>query len=250
MKIILTTFLLILFITPAFAGKINSTAELIEAMRAKYDKKWYKTLVFAQNTTTFKPDGTTEKSVWHEAISQPGRLRIDFERIGSGNGAIYENGTQHDFRGGKVVGSRKLGHVLLVLGFDVYNQPAETTLKQLQEMKFDLSKFREDEYQGRAVYVVGADKGDLRSRQFWIDKKNLYFLRTIEPVGKNGERTQEIKFSDYRRVKGGGWIAARVDFLVDGKLVFLEEYTDIKTGVKLADGIFDTQNLNINSYVQ
>ena len=248
MKLIFSLLLLTLLVVPASAAKIKTTAELIEAMRAKYDGKWYKTLTFAQNTTTFKTDGTTEKSVWYETMSLPGRLRIDFERIGSGNGVIFQNGTQHDFKGGKVVGSRRTPHLLLLLGFDVHGQPALATLKQLEDMKFDLSKFREDVLQGREVYVVGADRGDLRSRQFWIDKKNLYFLRSIQPVGKDGARTQEIQFNDYRRVKGGGWVAARVDFLMDGKLVFLEEYFDIKPNVKLAEGIFDPQNLNITSY--
>jgi outer membrane lipoprotein-sorting protein len=248
MKLLFSLFLLTLFVVPASAAKIKTTAELIEAMHKKYDGKWYKTLTFAQNTTTFKPDGTSEKSVWYETMSLPGRLRIDFERIGSGNGAIFVNGTQHDFKGGKVIGSRRTGHLLLLLGFDVYGQPALATLKTLEDLKFDLSKFREDVWQGRDVYVVGAEKGDSRSRQFWIDKKNLYFLRSIQPVGKDGARSQEIQFNDYRRVKGGGWIAARVDFFVDGKLVFLEEYFDIKPNVKLAEGIFDPQNLNITSY--
>lgn len=248
MKLLFSLFLLTLFVVPASAAKIKTTAELIEAMHKKYDGKWYKTLTFAQNTTTFKPDGTNEKSVWYETMSLPGRLRIDFERIGSGNGAIFVNGTQQDFKGGKVIGSRRTGNLLLLLGFDVYGQPALATLKQLEDLKLDLSKFREDVWQGREVYVVGAEKGDSRSRQFWIDKKNLYFLRSIQPVGKDGARSQEIQFNDYRRVQGGGWVAARVDFLVDVKLVFLEEYFDIKPNVKLAEGIFDPQNLNITSY--
>ncbi|MDQ4123155.1 MAG: hypothetical protein M3209_17095 [Acidobacteriota bacterium] len=147
MKLIFSLLLLTLFVIPA-AAKIKTSAELIEAMRAKYEGKWYKTLTFAQNTTNFKPDGTTEKSVWYETMSLPGCLRIDFERIGSGNGVIYENGMQHDFKGGKVVGSRRTGHLLLLLGFDVYGQSALATLKQLEDMKIDSSKFHEDVLQG------------------------------------------------------------------------------------------------------
>lgn len=248
-KFIFSLFLLVFLTTSVVSADIKSTKDLVSAMHDKYVKSWYKTLTFAQKTTDYKPDGKIENSVWFEAMSLPGNLRIDFERIGSGNGAIFTGGTQHSFKNGKVIDSRRTGHSLLTLGFDVYGQPAETTLKQLAEMKFDLSKFREDVYQGRSVYVVGADKGDSRSRQFWIDKKNLYFLRTMQPVGKDGAKVQEIRFADYRRVKGG-WIAARVEFLVDGKLVFLEEYFDIKTGIKLADNIFDPQNLNITSYLQ
>lgn len=246
-KIIL---LLMIFLTAsaAMAKEINSTENLIRAMHEKYARKWYQTLTFAQKTTDYKPDGTTETGVWYEAMQIPGKLRIDFGRIGSGNGAIFTDGIQHNFKDGKIDAPRRTGHALLTLGFDVYGQSAEITLKQLADLKFDLSKFREDFYEGRAAYVVGAEKGDLRSRQFWIDKKNLYFLRTIQPVGAGGAKIQEIRFGDYRKVKGGGWIGARVEFLMDGKLFFLEEYFDIKPHAKLNSGIFDSQNLIIKSY--
>lgn len=245
-KLNLLLVLVACFAIPALSAEIKTTDELIRAMRDRYANKWYKTLVFAQKTTDHKPDGKIETGVWYEAMQLPGKLRIDFGRIGSGSGVIFDDGVQHDFKEGKVVGSRRTGHPLLTLGFAVYNQPAETTIRQLAEMKFDLSKFREDVYEGRAVYVVGADKGDLRSRQFWVDKKRLYFLRSMQPAG--GARVQEIRFGDYRKVKGGGWVAARVEFLIDGKLFFLEEYFDIKPNAKLSDRIFDPQNLNINAY--
>ena len=73
-----------------------------------------------------------------------------------------------------------------MLGFDVYFQPVETTLEQLKKLKIDLLVLREDRWQDRPVYVVGAKAGDLRSPQFWIDKKNLYFVRLVQPVGKDG----------------------------------------------------------------
>ena len=74
MKHIAILFLLLAAgIVPAYAQKIESAEQLISAMRKKYDGKWYKTLVFAQKTTTFKPDGTTEKGVWYEALSMPGK---------------------------------------------------------------------------------------------------------------------------------------------------------------------------------
>ena len=82
MRHIKTLILLMILVSPAFAAKIKTSEQLVAAMRTKYDGKWYKTLTFAQNTTTFKADGTTEKSVWYETMSLPGKLRIDFERIG------------------------------------------------------------------------------------------------------------------------------------------------------------------------
>ena len=233
--------LLVVGTLPALAQKIGSAEQLISAMRQKYDGKWYKTLVFAQKTTTFKPDGTTQNGIWYEALSMPGKLRIDFDPIESGSGVIYTNGTNNNFRDGKLVNSQPTDHPLLVLGFDVYFQPADVTLEQLKKMKIDTSVLREDKWQNREVYVVGAKTGDLRSPQFWIDKKNLYFVRLIQPVGKDGASVQEIEFNKYQKVKGGGWIAPEVVFIVNGKRVFLEEYYGIRTNVQLDENLFDPQ---------
>lgn len=228
-------------VVPAYAQKIETAEQLVSAMRKKYDGKWYKTLVFAQKTTTFKPDGTTENGIWYEALAMPGRLRVDIDPIPSGNGVIYANGVNHNFKDGKLVNSRPLEHALLVLGFDVYFQPVEKTLEQIKKMKIDASVFHETTWQNRAVYVVGAKAGDTRSPQFWIDKKNLYFVRLIQPVGKDGASIQEIEFNKYEKVKGGGWIAPEVVFIVNGKRVFLEEYYGIRTNVALDENLFDPQ---------
>lgn len=225
----------------AYAKKIENAEQLISAMHKKYDGKWYKTLVFAQKTTTFKADGTTQNGIWYEALSMPGKLRIDIDPLAGGNGVIYANGVNHSFRDGKLAGSSPQNHALLVLGFDVYFQPVDVTLEQLKKIKIDLSVLREDTWQNRAVYVVGAKAGDLRSPQFWIDKKNLYFVRLVQPVGKDGASVQEIEFNKYQKVKGGGWISPEVVFIVNGKRVFLEEYYGIRTNIKLDDNLFDPQ---------
>ena len=240
MKYVAILFLLLVTGVPVSA-KITTAEQLITAMHKKYAGKWYKTLVFAQKTTTFKPDGTTQNGVWYEALSMPGKLRIDFDPLSTGSGLVYRDGINNSFKDGKLVSSQPQNHGLLVLGFDVYFQPVETTLEQLKKMKIDLSVLREDMWQNREAYVVGAKAGDVRSPQFWIDKKNLYFVRIIQPVGKDGASTQEVEFNKYQKVKGGGWIAPEVVFIVNGKRVFLEEYYGIKTNVPLDDNLFDPQ---------
>lgn len=241
MKLIMTFLLLALTVVSANAEKITTAEQLVSAMHKKYAGKWYKTLIFAQKTTRFKPDGSVENGIWYEALSMPGKLRVDFDPLESGSGVIYSNGINNNFKDGKLLNSQPVNHALLVLGFDVYFQPTETTLEQLKKMKMDLSVLREDVWQGRPVYVVGAKAGDLRSPQFWIDKKNLYFVRLIQPVGKDGASIQEIEFNKYQKVKGGGWIAPEVVFIVNGKRVFLEEYYGIRTNIPIDENLFDPQ---------
>lgn len=232
--------LLLLIAAPAFASKIKNGEQLIAAMHKKYEKKWYKTLTFVQKNTQYKPDGTTQNSIWYEAMNAPGKLRVDFDPLEKGEGIMFADGMQHSFKDGKLARSSPLVHPLMVLGFDVYLQPVEKTVSQLKELKIDLTVLREDTWQDRPVYVVGAKAGDLRSAQFWIDKKNLYFVKMIQPAGKNQDHVQETQFNKYQQVKGGGWVSPEVVFLVDGKKSFMEEYSDIQTDVALGANLFDT----------
>lgn len=239
-------YLTILFILsaitmPVYAAKISNGEELVAAMQKKYAGKWYKTLTFSQKTVFYKPDGTTQVQTWREAMSIPNKLRIDVEPLEKGNGMIFADGILHSFSNGKNVRSQPYIHVLLVLGFDVYHQPIEKTIRELKEQKIDLSIIREDVWQGRKVYVVGAKSGDLKSHQFWIDKKELYFVRLLEPTGKDNAQTQEILFNKYFKVKGGGWVSPEVIVNIDGKPVQTEEYTDVQTDATLDPNLFDKE---------
>ena len=223
------------------AAKVSNTNELIAAMQKKYGKSWYKTATFVQETTNIQPDGTSKIEIWYEAMMVPGSLRIDFTPTTSGNGILFTDGKIFVFKGGKVDSTRPYNHPLLILGFDIYRAPASEVTPKLEALKFDLSQFREDMWQGRPVYVVGAKAGDLHSPQFWIDQKNLYFVRMLRPAGKDGTQTQETQFNKYHKL-GGGWMAPEVIFLVDGKVVTTEKYSEIRGDVSLDPKLFDPQS--------
>lgn len=230
---------LLMLPTTSYA-KISNTNELIAAMQKKYGKSWYKTATFVQETINFQPDGTSKVETWFEAMSVPGKLRIDFTPTSGGNGILFTDGKIFVFKNGKVDSTRPFEHPLLILGFDIYRSPASEVNTKLQALKFDLAQFREDTWQGRAVYVVGARAGDLNSPQFWIDQKNLYFVRMLRPAGKDGTQTQETQFNKYQKL-GGGWIAPEVIFIVDGKVVTTERYSEIRGDVTLDPKLFDPQ---------
>jgi len=231
----------LLLVSPAsFGAKIDSTEDLVAAMQKKYSKSWYKTATFVQKTTNFEKDGSSKVEIWYEALSVPGSLRIDFTPIKAGNGILFTNNQIYVFKDGQVETNRPYVHPLMVLGFDIYRTPQAEVMEKLKGLKFDLSIIREDTWQGRPVYVVGAKPGDLRSAQFWIDKKNLYFVRMIRPAAKDGLQTQETQFNKYQRL-GGGWMAPEVIFTVDGKTVTTEEYSELRADIPLDARLFDPQ---------
>jgi outer membrane lipoprotein-sorting protein len=232
--------LIFLIAPPTHAAKIKTTEDLVQAMQKKYGKSWYKTATFVQKTTEIETDGTQKVSIWYEALSVPGSLRIDFTPVKDGNGILFTNNQIYVFKDGKTETNRPYVHPLMILGFDIYRLPPTDALEKLKGLKFDLSVLREDTWQGRAVYVVGAKQGDLHAPQFWIDKKDLYFVRMIRPAGKDGVQTQETQFNKYVRL-GGGWMAPEVIFMVDGKTVTTEEYSDMRADVPLDSKLFDPQ---------
>ena len=239
-SILLTVCVMLLLAPTTFAAKITTTEDLVAAMQKKYAKSWYKTATFVQKTTNFEKDGTSKVEIWYEALSVPGSLRIDFTPTKDGNGILFTDNQIYVFKDGKVETNRPFVHPLMILGFDIYRMTQADALEKLKGLKFELSILREDTWQGRPVYVVGAKQGDLHSAQFWIDKKNLYFVRMLRPAGKDGAQTQETQFNKYQRL-GGGWMAPEVIFKVDGQVRTTEEYSEMRANPTLDSKLFDPQ---------
>src|SRR6266481_5789939 len=94
-------------------------------MRKKYANTWYKNTIFKQVTTDIDKDGSKKQAIWYEAISMPGRLRIDFDPVRDGNGILFANDKIYTFKDGKLASSRALIHPLVLLAFDVYFLPVD-----------------------------------------------------------------------------------------------------------------------------
>src|SRR5207245_11598238 len=86
--------------------------------------------------------------------------------------------------------------------------------------------------------LTGAGPGAGRTRQFWVDKERLLFVRLLEPGQRDTTRTSDTRFNEYRPV-GAAWVSAEVAFLVDGRQRWLEQYAEIRTGTPLPDALFD-----------
>ena len=159
-------------------GQPRTGQDVIRAMHDRYAATWYPTLSFVQGVVY--TDGRPVQDMW-EALRIPGRLRIDLPPIDAPlRTIIYRGDTRYIFEKGKLASSGRNPNLLLVLGFYVYRQSPETTTALLQQEGFDLSRLREDRWEGRPAYVVGAGADDLTSSQFWIEKDRLLFLRLIQ----------------------------------------------------------------------
>src|SRR5919108_3516972 len=221
---------------------ISTPQQLLAAMHDRYQGKWYRTLTFLQNNTEHPPDGKVEPTVGRGWLQPPGKRRIEPQPADSGNGTLFTNDTVYVMQHDTVARSRPFVHPLLVLGFDVYMQPVERTMAQLQQAPrvFDLSVLSEGTWDGRPAWIVGAKPGDLHTRQFWVDKERLVFLRMLEPTRADSSKTAETRFNKYE-TRDGGWVSAEVEFLLEGQQQFLEQYQDIQTNVAVASALFDAR---------
>jgi hypothetical protein len=222
---------------PSSAPVASSATELVQMMHDRYDGRWYRTMTFVQRNSRYLANGTADTSTWYESLRVPGALRIDIAPLAQKSGILFVRDSQFVIGGGRVTNSVASVHPLLVLAFDVYADPPAHTLQRLRTLGFDLSRIHEDSWQGRPVYVVGANKGDGRHRQFWIDRDRLVFVRLLQP-DRDTTKVSEIRFNDYRPL-GKGWVAPEVVFLTDGKPTFLERYEDVRADVDLPEEMFN-----------
>lgn len=229
--------------TPApAAATITSAQGLIEAMHDRYAGTWYRTTTFVQRNTRYLPSGAADTSTWLETVRVPGALRIDIGPLAQRNGILFVRDSQFIIGSGQMTQASPSVHPLMVLAFDVYADPPARTLARVKSVGFDLTRMHQDVWQGRPVYVVGALAGDTKTRQFWIDRERLVFVRLLQP-DRDTTKTSEIQFNKYRTL-GGGWIAPEVVFLVDGKPNFIERYEELRANPEIPDGMFNPRAWN------
>lgn len=218
-------------------------ARVIRQMHDKYQNVWFTTTSFAQKTTTYDASGKAKVEMWYEHIQLPGKLRIDIGPAADGNAMILNEGQLHTFKQGKLIESHPMVSLALLLGFDVYQQSPDITLAKLRQEGIDTAKVHEESWDGRAVHVVGADRGDTSSHQIWVDKERLLLLRILAPARNEPNVSSDIRFLDFRK-QPRGMIAARIDVYRKDRLVMSEEYTDIETDKPLDAAWFDPSKLS------
>jgi outer membrane lipoprotein-sorting protein len=216
-------------------GQITSTDQLLDAMQTKHRGAWFKNFTFAQQTIRFKQDGSVrDTAVWNEAVQYPDFFRIDYNE--NGRFIIFRNDSSFRFENFEFQRSGVEPQEFLLFKGGLYFQPASSILQKLKKYGYDTSIFREDYLNGKRAYVVGAQKGDLSAKQFWVDADNFYTLRRVSKL--SGERVLDVQYRDHVKIEGG-WVEQAVLFYLDGRKIQIENYFDIKIHNTLNENIFD-----------
>jgi hypothetical protein len=170
----------------------DNTIELLEIMKVHLQKTKVKEYTFIQETIRFQENGSPKDTlIWHEAMQFPNRFRIDFGDLRKGNSVIYSRDSVFHIRGKLVKHSGAEVQEFMLLEGGLKEFSAEATLGRLKEAGYDTGAFRADEFDGHKVWVIGGAKGDLVSKQVWIDQEKLTTRRRIDP-GREGKVTEAI----------------------------------------------------------
>src|SRR2546429_230918 len=89
--------------------------------------------------------------------------------------------------------------------------------------------------------TTNIDKDGNKKIETWYEAMSLPgSLRIDFTPTKDGTQTQETQFNKYVKL-GGGWMSPEVIFMIDGKVVTTEEYSDLRANVSLDSKLFDPQ---------
>jgi hypothetical protein len=208
---------------------------VITAIRNRYAATWFHTLTLAQEAT-ITVSGLAASETWYVAWMAPGRVHVDIGGASKGDGAINTPDSVYDFADGLQTRGDTGVNALLLLAFDVYTEPMDTTVTVLTRHGFRFDKMHDASLDGHAVYVIGsATPLDLSSPQIWVDKERFLVLRLIQPTAQG---LTDTYFSQYVQT-GGGWCATDITQLLDGQPHLHETASQLKSNVPLDSALFD-----------
>jgi len=220
-------------------NKFKSGNEVIAAMYKKYEGKWYRNFTFVQDIVFYTDGKETKKEVWYEALTFPGKLTIKFHSMEGKNGVVFTDNKVYPVKEGAVMPPKPLIHDLVLASFDVYFLKPETSCRLLDSLGYNLNILREDTINGRKVFVTGAEKGDDKNQQLWIDKERLYLHRIVY---RQKGAVRDVILADYTLIDKN-WVSKTIIFKNNGEIEAIEKYYDIKFPKSLHPDIFKPEKL-------
>lgn len=225
-------------------GQIAETGQLLDAMQTKHRGKWFKTLTFQQETIRYNGEGSLrDTALWNEAVRYPDHFRIDY--LNTERTAVFKSDSAYRFEKGQFLSKAHQPQEFLLFKGGLYFMSPSEVLNKLKTYGYDTTKIRRDRFNGQDVYVVGADKGDTNTKQFWLNADHFYLVRRISQTA-NGA-VLDVHYGGHQRF-GRGWVERNVTFYLNKRLIQIENYLDIKVEVELTDDVFSATHPKLNWY--
>lgn len=216
--------ILVILTCSAFCSQAQ---DIVQQMYKAHAKGYRKSLSFVQQTGFYQNDSLIRTATWYEVLLYPDKLRIDINHPDSGNTIFYVNDSAYRFQSSKLKNKSAQPHDLLFVLGGMYSFGLDEVYKRLKKIGYDTDKYFETTWKGQNIIVVGTDKDETESNQFWVDKEKLVTVRILN--NKDGQKS-EILCEDYVKL-GQHWCETKIEFFINGKLRQTEKYTEIKENV-------------------
>lgn len=219
----------------SISSQAQQGVQYLKTMHEKNYHNWYLTQTFIQTTEVYRNDSLVRKSTWYEALKLPYDLRIDLDTPSKGNFVLYKKDSSYRFQNHNLRSVRADVNPFIFFIGGMYYMPFESVLQEMKRKGYDVSKGYKTEWKGIATYVVGRANEKDSGNAVWIDTQNLWFVRFVE--NDNGQIIDAHMTAHERFSKGTS--ETRVEIFINGKLVQIESYHQIKVDVPLDDDLFD-----------
>jgi hypothetical protein len=222
---------------------ITDGESVIRAMNAKYAGRWPKAGTYIQSVELLGAAASRgSDQTWYNAISLPGRLRIDYVNPDLGNGLLFTGDSSFQFANGHMVRQGSGFNDLLLMTQDVYSQPPELTASILRGMGVQVSKIHTTAFLDKTVYVIGAAANtDSASKQYWVERDRLVLVRVREKRA-DGQFT-DIHLGEFGPF-GQGLIARDVYQLLNSQPRVHQHVSNITADPVLDPALFDPQKFS------
>lgn len=203
--------------------------DIISIMHAANAKNFRKSLSFVQQTEFYRNDSLIRQATWHEVIVYPDNLRIDINDLSRGNSLLFVKDSFYNFQNSQLKTKVRQPHDLLFLLGGMYSFPLQAVYMRMKEAGYNTDKSFETIWKGMKVVVIGTDKEEKQSSQFWVDKERLVVVRILD--NKDGQQS-EIVCSDHIKI-GKSWCETKVELYVNGKIRQTEKYSGIQENISI-----------------
>lgn len=212
----------------------RSGLEVIGAMRRMYPSRELKSLTFTLTATD--TNGADRSSLVSARL--PGRFRETMLPTRQRTGSVRDRQRLALFERGKRVELVRRTDLAALLAYDLFAQSIDSTIAQLDSSRMRFGIVREDSFDDRPVWVVGALAGDTTSSQFWVDAERWIVLRVIQRDPRSPTRTTDVRFTqfeDHLNIP----VPVRADVYRGGRLVEQRTVSNIAVNPSISTRAFD-----------
>ena len=191
-------------------------------------------------STVYHNGSVYGEQLQYYAQQYPQGLIVKFDSLQSANGIIFYYDSSYTFQNNNLefVNFRPLR--IWKQAFSIKFEEPRLSLDKLNKLDIDTTIVSESNFNGREVYIIGAENGRLKKNQFWIDKEKLVTVRIITYL-KERDFLWDVHFEDYFNLNDS-WFVGTLKFYENNTLTLVEEHKNLSFIHTLPDSFFSPVN--------